>query len=90
MRQPSRRGAGKRAGTLSAITGIDSLCPADPQPVVTESVQCEGYVRQRMEIHTEPGVVMTLYALLPDDLQAGGAAACSWSHRTGTAAAAKT
>jgi len=56
---------------LSTITGIDSLRLADPQPVVTESVRCDGYVRQRMEIHTEPGVVMTLYALLPDDLQAG-------------------
>lgn len=56
---------------LAAITGMDSLRPTDPQPVVTESVQCDGYVRQRIEILTEPGVVMPLYALLPDDLEAG-------------------
>ena len=56
---------------LSAITGMDSLRAADPQPAVTESVQRDGYVRQRMEIHTEPDVVMPFYALLPDDLQAG-------------------
>ena len=56
---------------LSAITGMDGLRAAEPRPVVTESVQCDGYVRQRMEIHTEPDVVMPLYALLPDDLQAG-------------------
>ena len=56
---------------LSAITGMQTMRAADPRPVVTESVSCNGYVRQRMEIHTEPDVVMPLYALLPDDLQAG-------------------
>ena len=56
---------------LRAITGIDSMRHADPQPVVTESVPREGYVRHRMEIHTEPDVVMPLYALLPDDLGPG-------------------
>lgn len=56
---------------LSAITGMQTMRAADPRPVVTESVSCNGYVRQRMEIHTEPDVVMPLYALLPDDLKAG-------------------
>ena len=56
---------------LRAITGIDSMRHADPQPVVTESVPRDGYVRHRMEIHTEPDVVMPLYALLPDGLQPG-------------------
>ena len=56
---------------LSAITGIASMRLSDPQPVVTESVTCDGYVRQRMEIHTEPDVVMPFYVLLPDDLQPG-------------------
>ena len=56
---------------LAIITGIESLRRTAPQPIVTESVQCKGYVRQRMEIYTEPSVVMPLYALLPDDLRTG-------------------
>jgi dienelactone hydrolase len=35
---------------------------------VTETAQCDGYRRERVEIDTEPGVVMSLYVLVPDGL----------------------
>ncbi len=56
---------------LRRITGIDSMRRTDPRPVVTESIPCEGYVRQRVEIHTEPEVVTPFYVLLPADLRPG-------------------
>ena len=56
---------------LRSISGIDALRAAPPQARVTESVPCDGYVRQRVEIHTEPLVVMTMYVLIPDDLRRG-------------------
>ena len=45
--------------------------PADPRPHVTKSVQCDGYVRHRVEIHTEAHVVMPMYVLVPDGLKEG-------------------
>jgi dienelactone hydrolase len=44
------------------------LLPAPLNPRITETVQCDGYRRQRVEIDTEPGVTMPLYVLIPDDL----------------------
>ena len=56
---------------LTSLTGIDTMRATDPKPVVTESVVCDGYTRSRMEIHTEPDVVMPFYALVPEDLITG-------------------
>ena len=56
---------------LRGISGIDALCAAPPEARVTESVPCDGYVRQRVEIQTEPSVVMTMYVLVPEDLRRG-------------------
>jgi dienelactone hydrolase len=36
-----------------------------PKPRVTDSVDCGDYLRQRIEISTEPGVRMPLFALIP-------------------------
>ena len=51
---------------LKRITGYDTMeaCPLKPR--ITESVPCDGYTRQRVEIQTEPGVVMPMYVLIPD------------------------
>lgn len=51
--------------TLRALSGYDTMTPAPLDPRITETVAMDGYTRQRVEITTEPGVVMTLYALIP-------------------------
>ena len=51
--------------TLKKISGYDTMQPADLQPRITEEVPCDGYLRQRVEIQTERGVVMPMYALIP-------------------------
>ena len=56
---------------LRRITGVDTMQPAPLRPRVTESVPCEGYVRHRVEITTEPNVVMPLYLLVPNGLRRG-------------------
>ena len=53
---------------LQQIIGIDTMRVVRPEPVKTESVRCDGYVRHRMEMHTESDVVMPFYVLTPDDL----------------------
>ncbi len=53
---------------LRELLGIDRLLPTPFNPRITETVQCDGYQRQRVEIDTEPGVTMPLYVLIPDDL----------------------
>ncbi|MCC6168824.1 MAG: hypothetical protein IT329_16500 [Caldilineaceae bacterium] len=64
---------------LVELMGIRRLIPTPPNPRITEAVACDGYVRQRVEIDTEPGVVMPLYVLIPDGL-AGGAPALIAAH----------
>ena len=54
---------------IRELQGVDRLLPTPPNPKITETVQCDGYQRQRMEIDTEPGVTMPFYVLIPDDLQ---------------------
>ena len=50
---------------LKQLTGYDTMIPADPEPRQTEEIQFPGYVRQRIEIQTEPEVIMPFYALIP-------------------------
>lgn len=54
--------------TLRQLTGLERMVPVAPHPRVTETVQCEGYRRERVEIDTEPGVTMPMYVLIPDGL----------------------
>lgn len=62
-------------GVLRELLGLTRMVPAEPRPRITETVQCEGYVRERIELDTEPGVTMTLYALIPDAVRGGAATA---------------
>ncbi len=50
---------------LKQLTGYDTMemCPLKAK--TTETVNCGDYVRERVEIQTEPGVIMPLYALVP-------------------------
>lgn len=65
------------------LMGIGRLLPTDPKPRITETVPCDGYQRQRVEIDTEPGVTMPLYVLIPDGL-AGPAPAVIAPHGHGS------
>ena len=67
-----RQAAAWRAKTvrkLKQLTGYDTMLPADPAAMVTDEVIFDGYVRQRVEIETEPGVVMPMFVLIPSDLR---------------------
>lgn len=58
----------KTVARLAELTGYDTMQTSPLRPVVTETVQCDGYTRQRMEIQTEPGVIMPFYVLKPDGM----------------------
>lgn len=68
---------------LRAITGYDTMVAAPLKPRITESVPCDGYTRQRIEIQTEPGVLMPLYALVPDGPGPFPAVLCPHGHGSG-------
>ncbi len=55
-------------GKIRELQGLDQMLPTALKPRITETVQCKGYRRQRVEIDTEPGVTMPLYVLIPDGL----------------------
>ena len=50
---------------LKKLTGYDTMLPSDLESRITEEVVFDGYVRQRVEILTEPSVIMPLYVLIP-------------------------
>lgn len=50
---------------LKQLIGYDTMASCPLRPKITEKVVCDGYTRERVEIQTEPGVVMTLYVLVP-------------------------
>ena len=54
---------------LKHLTGYDTMLPADLEPRITAEVVLDGYVRQRVEIQTEPGITMPLYVLIPMQLE---------------------
>ena len=71
---------------LMALTGFDTMSASPLKPRITERVSCDGYERQRIEIQTEPGVVMPLYALVPKGLSRGErrpAVLCPHGHGSG-------
>ncbi len=55
------------ASLLRQLTGYDTMIPVAPEPQITEEVACDGYIRQRVEIQTEPGVIMPMYVLIPTE-----------------------
>lgn len=52
-------------------TGMHSMIPCNPNPQQIFSKQEDGYIRQKMTIETEPGIIMPFYVLLPDGLKQG-------------------
>ena len=47
-----------------AMPGYDTMVKAPLRPRVTETKRFDGYTRQRVEIQSEPGVVMPFYRAL--------------------------
>lgn len=54
--------------TLRDLLGLARMEQTPLNVRLTETVVCEGYRRERVEIDTEPGVTMPLYVLVPDSL----------------------
>jgi dienelactone hydrolase len=50
---------------LRELLGIPTMQSAPLNPKVTETVDCGEYTRERVEIQTEPGIVMPVYVLVP-------------------------
>ncbi len=57
---------------LADITGLTRLTYTDPAPEKLETVQMEGYSREKWIMQTEPGVTMPFYILFPDGCKSGG------------------
>ncbi|MDP7743731.1 MAG: hypothetical protein QGF67_19980, partial [Lentisphaeria bacterium] len=57
-----RRKAGAR---LKSLTGYDTMVRCGAWPKVTDVVDCGDYIRQRVEICTEPRVIMPMFVLIP-------------------------
>jgi hypothetical protein len=55
--------------TLKEVTGISLMSTCDLNPELLESVQLDGYRRDKVIIQTEPEIYMPLYILIPDDLK---------------------
>jgi dienelactone hydrolase len=55
----------KIAAKLRELTGYDTMRRTSLGAKITEEVPMDGYIRQRVEIHTEPDVVMPMYVLIP-------------------------
>jgi dienelactone hydrolase len=58
-------------GKVAELLGLPTMIACPPDENITERVPCDGYERQRIEIRTEPGVVMPFYALIPNNLKSG-------------------
>ncbi len=55
----------KSRTVLERLLGLDTMKPCALEPKITESVDCGDYTRERVELHTEPGIVMPVYVLVP-------------------------
>lgn len=62
------------AAELKRLIGYNRFEPSPPLPQITEEIQCQGYTRQRVILHTEPNVLMPVYVLIPDSAGAAGKA----------------
>lgn len=51
---------------LSGMIGLPRMHQCDPAPKLLEETPCDGYVRRKMTIMTEPDVEMPFYMLAPD------------------------
>ncbi|HOV69209.1 MAG TPA: alpha/beta hydrolase family protein [Clostridia bacterium] len=53
---------------LSDITGLSRMQPGSGRSCILESVQLDGYRRDKMILETEPDVWMPFYVLVPDSI----------------------
>jgi dienelactone hydrolase len=56
---------GNTQRTLYTLVGYDTFQTAPLLPRITEETTFPEYIRQRVELQTEPGVIMPLYVLIP-------------------------
>jgi dienelactone hydrolase len=54
---------------LSLAVGFQDLPATEQPPELIESLDCGDYVRQKMLLHTAPGISMPVYLLLPKAVQ---------------------
>jgi hypothetical protein len=54
---------------LRELLGLERMRAAPPAARLTETIELDGYRRERVEIDTEPGVTMPLYVLIPAGLK---------------------
>ncbi len=54
---------------LKRLIGLHTMQRCDLQPVRIERTVCDGYIRERMELSTEPGITMPMYVLVPTHAQ---------------------
>ena len=54
---------------LRQLTGYDTMQKAPPKPRITDQILFEQYVRQRVEIQSERGVVVPMYVLIPREVK---------------------
>lgn len=51
--------------TLKSLTGYDTMRTCPLRPRITETVELDDHVRQRVEVQTEPGITCIFYCLIP-------------------------
>jgi hypothetical protein len=61
----------KLRAKVSELLGLGEMEPCEPVVNITERTQMDGYVRERIELQTEPDVWTIFYALIPDGIQPG-------------------
>jgi hypothetical protein len=54
---------------LRSLTGYDTFLKTDLKPNITEVFEFKEYIRQRVEIQTEPGITMPMYVLIPRNIK---------------------
>ena len=82
--QEHRTWRGKLRRKLEELTGYATMQRAPLKPKVTERVEVGEFVRQRVEIQTEPGIVMPLYAIRLRELKGPlPAVMCPHGHGSG-------
>jgi dienelactone hydrolase len=59
----------KLSRKLKSLTGYDTMLETNPRARITEEVDLGDLVRQRLEIFTEPHVLLTAYVLIPKDAE---------------------
>lgn len=50
---------------LKQLLGYNTMQKTPLKPRVTERIDCNDYIRERVEIQTEPGIIMPMFVLIP-------------------------